>query len=69
MLIDNCRFHHPKPTAGTRDIYIDMVGTTGWGMISNCTFAAASTTVADFMCLKGTVLNSNCYGSDGIIET
>lgn len=70
LTITDCRHAHDKPTGGaTTNVYVNMVGPTGTGMISNCTYAEESTTVTDFWSLQGEVLNSNCYGSKGIIET
>jgi len=69
MVIDNCRFAHAIPTAGTPNFYIYMTGTTGTGMISNCTFANAAGTIATNMELKGTVLNSNCIADANAIMT
>ena len=69
MLIDNCRFAHAQPTAGDRKFFIDMMGTVGTGMISNCNFAVATGTIAGVMELKGTVLNSNCIADANAIMT
>ena len=67
MLIDNCRFAHALPTAGTPNFYIYMTGTSGTGMISNCTFASAASNIVTTMELKGTVLNSNCTDANAIM--
>jgi hypothetical protein len=69
MVIDNCRFAHAQPTAGSRKFFIDMMGTSGTGMISNCNFAVAAGTIAGVMELKGTVLNSNCIADANAIMT
>ncbi len=69
LVIDNCRFQHAVGTGGQQNIYINMVGTTGTGMVSNCTFSGTSETITAFATLKGTVLLSNCRGSKEIIDT
>jgi len=69
MVIDSCRFAHAQPTAGTRKMYIDMLGTGGTGMISNCRFGVAATTQATVANLKGTVLMSDAFGSPAAITS
>ena len=69
MVIDSCRFSHAQPSAGTRKMYIDMIGTSGTGMISNCRFGGAATTQATVANLKGTVLMSDAFGSPAAITS
>lgn len=70
LTITDCRFAHAQPSGGPHgaNLYIDMVGTVGSGMVSNCTFAHNSDTLSDFMVLQGSVLNAHCWGNGQIID-
>ena len=69
LIIDNCRFHHAQPSGGAVNMYINCTGIHGdTGIISNCTFASASATISTLITLSGTILNSNCYGADSIVD-
>lgn len=68
LTIDKCKFPHSVGTGGAQNIYINMVGTAGTGMISNCQFSENSETITTFATLIGSVLLSNCRGSEDIID-
>ena len=68
LMIDDCRFSHAIPTGGAQAHYINMVGTAGTGMISNCTFSVASEDISAMCTLAGTVLMSSCYGSKEVVD-
>ena len=64
LIIDKCNFAFNIPTGGTRNFYIDQLGTSGDGIVSNCNFADTEQGVTVLMTLVGTTLQSNCW-SDG----
>lgn len=72
LIIDGCRFMHAVPTGGSAsplNRYVYMVGGTGTGIISNCNISAGSENIASNFTLVGTVLLSNTYGSQEVIDT
>lgn len=68
--IDNCRFLHAPPSGGDNVVgYIDVVGAAVSGLISNCYFSYAGTSLAATITLADVLVQAHCWGDDSVVTT